>query len=117
MCSSDLIISEQEALQLALANARDEMDVQVEAARLAAARRQALDALVADLRNRVATRDASLADMLARLDSSEQQAVSLTAQLAQMQVSLSREETARPERRTIGKEVQTWWAPWASKKN
>ncbi len=45
---SDLI-SEQEALNLALAQARSEIDAGTEAARLAAARREALEALVADL--------------------------------------------------------------------
>ena len=46
------LISEKEALDLALAKARDEIDLGVEAARLAAARRAALDALIADLRLR-----------------------------------------------------------------
>ena len=53
------LISQQEALQLALASAREEIDVQVEAARLAAARREALEALIEDLRTDVATREAS----------------------------------------------------------
>lgn len=48
--AQDQLISEQEALQLALAQARDEIDAQVEEARLAAARREALEALTADLR-------------------------------------------------------------------
>ncbi len=43
------LISEQEALNLALAQARTEIDAGAEAARLAAARREALEALVADL--------------------------------------------------------------------
>lgn len=43
------LLSEQDALNLALAQARTEIDVGVEAARLAAARREALEALVADL--------------------------------------------------------------------
>ncbi len=43
------LISEQEALNLALAQARSEIDAGAEAARLAAARREALEALVADL--------------------------------------------------------------------
>ena len=42
------LMSEQEALNLALAQARSEIDAGVEAARLAAARREALAALVAD---------------------------------------------------------------------
>ncbi|SEW01205.1 chemotaxis protein MotB [Aliiroseovarius sediminilitoris] len=43
------MISEQEALTLALARARNEVDASAEAARLAAAKREALEALVADL--------------------------------------------------------------------
>ena len=43
------LISEKEALQLALAKARDEIDAGVEAARLAAAKREAMDALIASL--------------------------------------------------------------------
>ncbi|SIT89036.1 chemotaxis protein MotB [Yoonia rosea] len=43
------LLSEQEALNLALAQARTEIDAGAEAARLAAARREALEALVADL--------------------------------------------------------------------
>ncbi|MBI6628858.1 peptidoglycan -binding protein [Pontibaca salina] len=44
------LLSEQQALTLALAQSREEFDAQAEAARLAAARREALEALVADLR-------------------------------------------------------------------
>ena len=43
------LMSDQEALNLALATARDEIDANTEAARLAAARRQALESLIADL--------------------------------------------------------------------
>ena len=46
----DELLSEQEALNLALATARDEIDAGAQAARLAAARREALQALMADLR-------------------------------------------------------------------
>lgn len=46
------LLSQQEALQLALAGLREEVDAQAEAARLTAARREALQALVADLRQR-----------------------------------------------------------------
>ena len=48
----DTLLSDKEALNLALAKARGEIDAQAEEARLAAARREALDALVADLRAR-----------------------------------------------------------------
>ncbi|MBC6406903.1 MAG: peptidoglycan -binding protein [Rhodobacteraceae bacterium] len=55
------LVSEQQALNLALAQARDEIDAQAEAARLAAARRAALQALIADLR----AQEAALAQQLA----------------------------------------------------
>jgi len=44
------IITQQEALNLALAKAREEIDANTEAARLAAARRAALEALLSDLK-------------------------------------------------------------------
>lgn len=62
------LISEQEALDLALAAARTEVDAQTEIARLAAARREALDALVADLRARNAESDAQIADLTGQID-------------------------------------------------
>ena len=43
------LVSEQEALNLALAQSRSEIDAQSEAARLAASKREALEALIADL--------------------------------------------------------------------
>ncbi|MCB2117415.1 MAG: peptidoglycan -binding protein [Rhodobacteraceae bacterium] len=46
----DRLLSSEEALNLAVAKARAEIDAQAEAARLAAARREALEALVADLK-------------------------------------------------------------------
>jgi chemotaxis protein MotB len=55
------LLSAQEALNLALAQSRTETDAQAEAARLLAARRDALNALVADLRARNADVQAELA--------------------------------------------------------
>ena len=75
------LLSEQEALNLALASARDEVDAQTEVARLAAARREALDAMVADLR----ARNAEAQDQMANL----------SAQVAEAEAALSAEETAR----------------------
>lgn len=46
----DKLLTDQEALNLAVAKARSEIDAQAEAARLAAARREALEALVASLK-------------------------------------------------------------------
>ncbi len=74
----DTLLSEQEQLQLALANLRDEIDEQAEAARLAAAQREALEALAADLRRENADVQATL-----------------SAQVEDMQAQLSEEEAAR----------------------
>ncbi len=76
------LIGEQEALQLALASARDEIDSQIEAARLAAAQREALDAMIADLQSQNAEAEASLVTTLAALRGREEEAVSLAALLA-----------------------------------
>ncbi len=75
------LLSAQEALNLALATARDEVDAQAEAARLAAARRAALDALIVDLRARNAETEAQVAD--------------LQSDLATQAEALSAEEAAR----------------------
>ncbi|MGJ8556174.1 MAG: peptidoglycan -binding protein [Sulfitobacter geojensis] len=75
------LISDQEALNLALATARTEIDAQAEAARLSAARREALDALVADLQ--------------ARNAQSEAQVVALQGQVDAGAEALSAEEAAR----------------------
>ncbi len=105
----DRLVTEQEALQLAIAQARDEIDAQTEAARLAAARRQALDALIADLRNRVSDRETSLASALASLEAAEAQAASseearlaelaaaeeLRRRLVDAEATLTAEEQAR----------------------
>lgn len=76
------VISQKEALQLALAQARDEIDASTEAARLAAAKREALEGLIADLRADVSDKQGSLADALALLASTQ-------GDLAQSRGSLS----------------------------
>ncbi|MGC1429099.1 MAG: peptidoglycan -binding protein [Albidovulum sp.] len=58
----DELLSAQEALNLAVAKARDEIDAQAEVARLAAARREALQALVADLKAEGEKTAAALSD-------------------------------------------------------
>ena len=72
------LLSEQEALQLALAGMRDEVDAQTEIARLAAARREALTALIEDLRRQTT-----------------KEAAGLNANIAELQTELSEEEKAR----------------------
>ncbi|MBC7677281.1 MAG: peptidoglycan -binding protein [Rhodoferax sp.] len=54
------LLSDKEALDLALATARGEIDAGAEAARLAAARREALEALLVDLRMKSAKTEADL---------------------------------------------------------
>jgi len=56
------MISDSEAAQLALAQAREETDVAAEAARLAAAQREVLESLTADLQQRADTAEAQLTD-------------------------------------------------------
>ena len=75
------LLSEQDALNAALAQSRTEIDEQSEAARLAAARREALEALVADLRSEKAD--------------SESQAAALNDRVAELETELSEEEQAR----------------------
>jgi len=67
------LLSEQDQLQLALARTRDEVDAQAEQARLAAARREALEALTTDLRNRVSDQDGALSAADAALVAAQEQ--------------------------------------------
>ncbi|MEM8801919.1 MAG: peptidoglycan -binding protein [Pseudomonadota bacterium] len=103
------LLSEQEALQLALARARDEIDAQAEEARLAAARREALEALTADLQTQAEEREATLAETLAALTAAREETVTveaarlseaqaaeaLRAQLDETTAALTAEEEAR----------------------
>ena len=61
------LISQEEALQLALAKARDEIDAGTEAARLAAARSDALTLLIEEMKAKAADRDAQVATLQADL--------------------------------------------------
>ncbi len=60
--AQEKLIDTQEALQLALAKARDEVDAGAEAARLAAAKRAALEALIKDLEAKVEAGQKALSD-------------------------------------------------------
>ncbi len=57
------LLSDQEALNLALAQARDEIDSSAEEARLAAARREALESMVADLETVASEQAAELSEL------------------------------------------------------
>ena len=87
------LISEQEALQLAIAKARDEIDAGAEAARLAAARREALEALLADLRNRNTATEGELEAAQAELTEAEATRLVDQAALAALQENLKTSDT------------------------
>ena len=69
-------------LEAILTETREENDAQAEAARLAAARREALEAVVADLRGEAEDRETSLAAALSALDGSRGEAEALSGDLA-----------------------------------
>jgi chemotaxis protein MotB len=75
----NVLLDEKTALELALATARSEIDEQSQAARLAAAKREALEALLADLQTRAEADKLSLSQALAQLDLSQQAVATATA--------------------------------------
>ncbi|KMK68872.1 peptidoglycan -binding protein [Puniceibacterium sp. IMCC21224] len=115
------LLSEQDALSLALASARQEVDAQAEAARLAAARREAMEALVADLRVRnadvtdqVGTLSARVDDLAAALSDEEAQrlaeaeaAAALRARLETADTELTVMTMALEEQRARAEETLT----------
>lgn len=100
-------IDEREAAQLALASARDEIDVQAEQARLAAARTEALRAMIADMESTANRRASQLDDMQNQIANAtqalflaeaakraaEQNITTLTAANANLQNNLSGDQT------------------------
>ena len=74
------LVSEQEALNLSIVQARSEIDTSVEVARLAAARREALEAMIASLE-----RDNSSANM--RIETLELAGVKAATQLGDLEVA------------------------------
>ncbi len=64
-------LDERDALQLALAQTRDEVDAQVEEARLAAAKAEAMQALIDDLNQSNADQSATLTDLQDQLSEEE----------------------------------------------
>lgn len=82
------LITEKEALQLALAKARGEIDAGVEAARLAAAKREALEALIADLQTSGAATKADLQAAQTKISDAEAARLVDAAALAALQDKL-----------------------------
>ncbi|MFQ6549277.1 peptidoglycan -binding protein [Aestuariibius sp. 2305UL40-4] len=108
------LLSQQEALDLALAQARDEIDAQTEAARLDAARREALEALVADLRSEEADGAAALETAQTQIDALEAQrlvdaaaAEALRARLENADAELTAMTLALEEQRAEAEETLT----------
>ena len=110
----DELVTQQEALNLALAQARDEIDAGVEAARLAAARREALEALVADLRAEGEADGARISELeAARLaDAAAAQALrdrltNADAELTAMTLALEEQRRAAEDTLTLLAAAQT----------
>ena len=82
------LLQERVSLTNALAQTRDEVDAQTEAARLAAAQREALEALIADLEARSETLEGAVEDLQAREEA-------LAGDVDRLQDRLGEEETAR----------------------
>lgn len=81
-------LSEKEAVQLALAKARSEIDLQTEQARLAAAKREALQALVADFKSDAASKDVEITSVKNVLSEQEKQRLLETAAAKALQERL-----------------------------
>ncbi len=90
------LMSAQDALNLALAKARHEIDAGTEAARLAAAKREAMEALIADIRARAAAESAEAATLAAGLQAdlseAEKQALVEAAAAAALRARLGSAE-------------------------
>ena len=100
------LLTDQEALNLALAQARTEIDARTEAARLAAARRNALEALIADLETGRDTNTTLISELEAAKLVDAAAAEALRAQLENADaeltaMSLSLEEKRREAENTL----------------
>lgn len=89
------IIDEREALQLALASARTEIDAEAEAARLAAAERDAVEALLAELRTEAQAQEVTLAQTLAALEGQRAEAETLQGDVTDLRAALDAAEVTR----------------------
>ncbi len=86
-------LSQKQAVQLALAQARSEIDQKTEQARLAAAKREALDALIADLKTQSAAKDTQIASIETQLSEKEKQRLTQAAALLVLQQNLKAKQT------------------------
>lgn len=101
------LLTEQEALNLALATARDEIDAAAEAARLAAARREAMETLVARLQNDTASQGEAIAEQEAQALLDAAAAEALRAELADADAELTAMTLALEDQRRRAEETLT----------
>lgn len=101
------LLSDQEALNLALAQARDEIDAGTEAARLAAARREALEALIADLEGERDQNTARITDLEAEQLADAVAAEALRARLENANSELTAMSLALDEKRREAEDTLT----------
>jgi chemotaxis protein MotB len=87
------LVNEADAMTLALAKARDEIDAGAEAARLAAARREALEALLAETQGKAAESSSALAEAKTRLTEAEATRLADAAALAALREKLANSDT------------------------
>lgn len=101
------LLSDQEALNLALAQARNEIDAGTEVARLAAARREALEALIADLEMSRDTDTSRISDLEATQLVDTAAAQALRARLANAGAELTAMSLALEEKRRDAEDTLT----------
>ncbi|MCX7286058.1 MAG: peptidoglycan -binding protein [Rhodobacterales bacterium] len=87
------LVTEADAMSLALAKARDEIDAGAEAARLAAARREALEALLAEVQGKEAASSAALTEATTALTEAEATRLVDAAALAALREKLANSDT------------------------
>jgi len=101
------LMSEQEALSLALASARGEIDAAAEEARLAAARREAMETLIAQLRTDNASQGQAIDDLEAQKLLDAAAADALRAELSNADAELTAMTLALEEQRRKAEETLT----------
>jgi chemotaxis protein MotB len=101
------LMTEQEALTLALATARSEIDAAAEEARLAAARREAMETLIARMQNESAEQGQQISDLEAQRLLDAAAAEALRAELADADAELTAMTLALEEQRRKAEETLT----------
>lgn len=101
------VISEAEAMKLALVQARDEIDQSAQAARLAAAKAETLEAMLAEVRQEASDKEGSLSTALAALAGAEAELASVRDEAAEVEKRLLASQTALAETRGELRQTRT----------